>query len=248
MKRADYDRIADQYDIYRVKWDIPPDKVVTALLAEGRADQRVLDVGCGTGLYLCAQREHFADAAIRWFGIDASGQMLAKAVAKAPDLSVAHARAEALPIATGAVDYVYTSFAFHHFTDKDAALDEITRVLAADGRLRIRNMDPWGQDEWWLYRFFAGTRENDHVRFWPVERLGSALEQRGFDVDTEITVEQDSRTVADALDEAERRVISQLAILDDASYEEGIARLRALPPDEEIAHPRAGLSLVAAKR
>lgn len=231
-----------------MKWDIPPDKVVTALLAEGRTDLRVLDIGCGTGLYLCAQREHLAEAPVRWFGVDPSEQMLANAVAKAPDLIVARARAEALPISTAAVDYVYTSFVFHHIADKDAALDEVTRVLTSDGRLRIRNMDPWGQDDWWLYRFFDGARETDHVRFWPVERIAEALERRGFDVDPEVTIERVSRTVADALDEAERRVISQLAILDDASYEEGIQRLRARPADEELPYPRAGLSLVAAKR
>lgn len=208
----------------------------------------MLDVGCGTGLYLRAQAAHLADAPIRWFGVDPSSQMLANAFAKAPELRLIRAGAEALPIATGAIDYVYSSFCFHHFTDKDAALDEFTRVLAPTGRLRIRNMDPWGQDEWWLYRFFATTRQSDHERFWPVDRLAKALEDRGFDVDAHIEVEQVSRTAADALDEAERRVISQLAILDDAPYDDGIARLRALPPDQQIPYPRAGLHLDAAKR
>lgn len=246
--RTNYDQIAGKYDIDRRQWVIGPDKVVTALLAEGRTDLRVLDVGCGTGLYLCAQQQHIGDAQVRWFGVDPSSQMLANAVAKAPELCVAQARAEALPVASGSIDYAYTSFVFHHVTDKDAALDEITRVLSADGRFRMRNMDPWGQQQWWLYRFFSGAWENDNQRFWPVERIRTALERRGFTVDAEVSVEQVSRTAADALDEAERRVISQLAILDDASYEEGIARLRAMPPDEEIAYPRAGLSLEAAKR
>jgi SAM-dependent methyltransferase len=204
-------------------------------------------VGCGTGLYLLAQREHFPDAPVGWRGVDASSQMLANAKAKAPDLDLAQARAEALPVGTAAIDYVYTSFAFHHFTDKEAALDEIARILLNGARLRIRNMDPWGQRNWWLYRFFDGTWENDQQRFWPAERIQASLEQRGFEVDIDVEIEHVSRTASDALDEAERRVISQLSILDDASYEAGIARLRTLAPDAEIAYPRAGLHLEAHK-
>lgn len=246
--RTNYDRIAGLYDIDRAKWVIGPDKVVTSLLSEGRTGIRVLDVGCGTGLYLRAQRTHFADAPVRWFGVDASTQMLHNAAEKEPDLVIAQARAEALPVAAEAVNYVYSSFAFHHFTDKDAALDEVGRVLRPDGRLRIRNMDPWGQPTWWLYRYFDGTWENDERRFWPVERIRSALEARGFDVDADVEVEQVSRTAADVLEEAERRVISQLAILGDDSYKSGIARLRELAPDEPIPYPRAGLTLEARKR
>ncbi len=73
------------------------------------------------------------------------------------------------------------------------------------------------------------------------------LEQRGFGVQASVKIEHVSRTASDALDEAERRVTSQLAILDDASYESGIARMRALAPDDEIAYRRAGLHLEARK-
>lgn len=246
--RTNYDRIAGLYDVDRAKWVIGPDKVLSAMFAEGRTGLRVLDVGCGTGLYLCAQRDHFSGAPITWFGVDPSIQMLTNAVAKEPELTVAQARAEALPIGSRTVDYAYSSFCFHHFTDKDAALDEFARVLRPGGRLRIRNMDPWGQPTWWLYRYFDGAWENDERRFWPVERIRSALDTRGFDVEAEVEIEQVSRTAADALEEAERRVISQLAILDDDAYETGIKRLHALPPDYSIPYPRAGLSLEARKR
>jgi len=246
--RTDYDRIAGLYDIDRAKWVIRADKVVAALVAEGRRNIRVLDVGCGTCLYLRAQREHFAGEPVTWIGVDASTQMLANAADKEPDLEIARARAEALPVLADAIDYVYSSFAFHHFTDKEGALDEIARVLGKGGRLRIRNMDPWGQRRWWLYEFFGGAWEADQVRFWPAERIRAALEQRGFDVEAEVEIEQVSRTANDALDEAERRVISQLSILDDESYEAGITRLRALPPEEPIDYPRAGLTLDARKR
>lgn len=244
--RTNYDGIAGLYDVDRAHWVIRPDKVVTSLLGDGHRELRILDVGCGTGLYLCAQREHFTRSPVSWFGVDASTQMLSNARTKVPNISVAQARAEALPIATGSIDYVYSSFAFHHFTDKEAALDEVTRVLRERGRFRIRTMDPWGQPTWWIYQYFVGTWENDERRFWSVARIRSALEERGFDVESEVEIQEATRTVADVLDEAERRVISQLSILDDESYEKGIARLRALGPTAQIPYPRARLTLDAA--
>lgn len=245
--RTDYERIARLYDIDRAHWDIPTDPIVASLLDDDGAGIRVLDVGCGTGLYLCAQREHFVGSPIMWHGIDASAQMLSHAATKAPDLPLAQARAEALPVRTGTVDYVYSSFAFHHFADKEAALDEIDRVIRARGSFRMRNMDPWDQPNWWLYKYFDGTWDNDEKRFWPASRIQAALERRGFEVDASVNIEHVSRTAADALEEAERRVISQLAILDDESFGGGIERLRTLPADQSIPYDRAGLTVVARK-
>jgi ubiquinone/menaquinone biosynthesis C-methylase UbiE len=246
--RTDYDRIAGMYDIDRAHWDIPPDPLVASLLDEGRTGISVLDVGCGTGLYLCAQREHFRGSPVGWLGVDPSAQMLLNAAMKAPDLPLSQGRAEALPVRDAAADHVYSSFAFHHFTDKEKALDEIERVVRPGGSFRMRNMDPWGQPNWWLYQNFARTRENDEKRFWPASRIEAALQRRGFHVDAEVDVEHVSRTAADVLEEAERRVISQLVILDDESFEAGIARLRAIPPDTSIPYEHAGLDVVARKR
>lgn len=246
--RTDYDRIAGLYDIDRAHWNIPADPLVASLLDDGKTEIKVLDVGCGTGLYLRAQREHFAGSPVSWYGVDASMQMLSNATTKAPGLPLSQGRAEALPIRTSTIDHMYSSFAFHHFIDKEAAIDEIERVVRAGGSFRMRNMDPWGQPNWWLYQHFDGTWDNDQKRFWPASRIQVALEQRGFEVEVRVSVEHVSRTAADALEEAERRVISQLAILDDESFDTGIKRLRALPANQSIPYQRAGIDVIARKR
>ena len=246
--RTDYDRIAGLYDIDRAHWDIPPDPLVASVLADGRTEIRVLDVGSGTALYLCAQREYFAGSPVTWYGVDPSSQMLAGARTKARDLPLSQGCAEALPVRTAAIDHVYSSFAFHHFVDKEAALDEIERVLRTAGSFRMRNMDPWGQPNWWLYQLFDGTWDSDQKRFWPASRIQAALEHRAFEVEMKVNVEHVSRTAGDALEEAERRVISQLAILDDESFDAGIERLRALPANQAIPYDRAGIDVIARKR
>lgn len=253
--RTDYDSIAERYDADRAHrpdggiWTIPADDMIALLLKE-RDSIDVLDVGCGTGNYLLAQKRAFADASVRWSGVDASFAMLATARAKLPSVMLARAHAERLPFRGETVDYVYSSFAFHHFTDKPAALDEIARVVGSGGRVRIRNMDPWHMESSWGYRFFPETRALDDRRFWPIEKLKAEIERRGFRAEASVSVEPDSLSAAEALERAERRVISQLAILDDQSYASGVDRLRGLAqkdPDAAIESESARIVLTATK-
>jgi SAM-dependent methyltransferase len=242
--RTDYEAIAPSYDEDRKHWEIPPDDVIAG--ANGALD--VLDVGCGTGLWLTAQRTHYPDAPVRWTGLDPSAGMLREAREKAPDLDLVHAFAEAMPFAANAFDYVYSSFVYHHFADKDAAFDEIARVLRPHGTFRIRHIDPEHMPGWWVYRYFPKTRDLDDLRFWANERLHDAFEQRGFDVEVALQPEVQSRPAAEIIEEAERRVVSQIAILDDGAYAEGLALLRAADPAQPIESDWARIAITATKR
>jgi ubiquinone/menaquinone biosynthesis C-methylase UbiE len=242
--RTNYEAIAPSYDEDRKHWDIPPDDVIAG--ADGTLD--VLDVGCGTGLWLTSQRARYSDARVRWAGIDASAGMLAEAKAKAPDLGLVNAFAEAIPLRSNTFDYIYSSFAYHHFADKDAALDEIARVLRSGGTFRIRNIAPEHMPGWWVYRYFPETRALDDLRFWTSERLRDALARRGFDVEVLVEPEARDQPAAEILEEAERRVVSQIAILDDAAYDEGLARLRAADAAQAIETDWAGITITAIKR
>lgn len=248
--RANYEEIAARYDEDRRNWEIPPDDVVTSLLVSGPESICVLDVGCGTGTYLEIQRGHFSSRFIHWFGIDPSGAMLDVARTKLPIAVVARARAERLPFSSEAFHYVYSSFAFHHFENKASALDEMARVLMPGGRLRIRNMDPWRIERSWGYVFFPETRQLDELRFWPASKLGSEVERRGFRVEFAFEDSTELLLAADVLARAERRAISQLAILDDDAYGAGLERLRktvAERPDATIESEFARLVLTATK-
>jgi SAM-dependent methyltransferase len=225
FKRTDYQPIARRYDEFREKWNIPADDALDAAVVSIEWP-RVLDLACGTGTYIVAQakRHH----AISWIGVDASSAMLQGARQKGTPASFARARAESLPFRSATFDYAFSSYAFHHFADKEAALDEVTRVIKPGARFRIVNVEPWSMPTHWVYRFFDGTREADHARFWPVSRIATALDERGFAVDVDIETSDDPHRAADLLAESESRTISQLAIVDDASYELGLKRLRAI--------------------
>jgi SAM-dependent methyltransferase len=212
--------VARRYDNNVVRSWVPLDQRLAIL----RGDRpRGVDLACGTGIYIAAQRRHFPGALIEWHGADASAAMLAVAEEK---LGFAcrfrEARAEKLPYADDYFDYVVTRFAFHHFTDKTTALQEMRRVLAPGGLLRIENLAPELSPNWWLYRFFPEARPIDAERFWPVARIGEALERMGLAVEV-IQRPVTPLSLRHVHEEVKNRETSQLLLIDDAAYARGLA-------------------------
>jgi SAM-dependent methyltransferase len=95
---------------------------------EGR---RVLDAGCGVGMYVAAFRR-FTDAV---YGVDLDPEKIAQATEEIPNLLVASV--EALPFADGRFDVVLSHEVIEHVSDDRAAVAEGVRVLKPGGRLVI---------------------------------------------------------------------------------------------------------------
>lgn len=80
MKETDFSTIADHYDNnhYRVK-ELEKDTTLKAHITKQKKEKyEVLDLSCGTGLYLAKQVPLFHDSRVRWTGLDASEAMLEK--------------------------------------------------------------------------------------------------------------------------------------------------------------------------
>lgn len=86
---------------------------------------RVLDAGCGNGLYLHGLRERQAAA----IGCDLSMGMLRAASQPA----VLNADITALPLRDGAVDVALAIHMLYHVPSREAAIGELRRVVAAGG-------------------------------------------------------------------------------------------------------------------
>jgi SAM-dependent methyltransferase len=142
---------------------------------DARAGERVLDVGCGRGLDLCAQRGRGAQL----FGSDGSRVMAARAAgtltAAGVPPAVVWASAEHLPFAPGAFDKVYCKGAIDHFYDPARALAEMARVLDPEGRVvvSVANFDSLGCRLGRLFnrahRLLRG-REMPRPHFWEIPR------------------------------------------------------------------------------
>jgi len=111
--------------------------------ADPRADDCVVDLGCGTGLLSLM----FAPLVSHVVAIDSSTGMLQRLVEKTGAVGVANVETVAsdlrsLPLADESATLAVSNYAFHHLNDRDKelALSEVRRVLVPGGRLVICDM------------------------------------------------------------------------------------------------------------
>jgi len=138
---------------YRAEWlERVPSGIVDRFVGVGcplrvrtpAPGERVLDVGCGTGLdvFIAAS---LVGARGRVVGLDLSADMLAVARAAAADASLGNVAfevgsVEALPFDDGSFDVVVSNGALNLVPDKDAAYGEMHRVLAPGGTLAVADL------------------------------------------------------------------------------------------------------------
>jgi len=132
---AEYGAVAGDYDR---KWKSYVEATIRETLArlELRGDERVLDVGCGTGELLRQIGVRHPGAKLA--GIDPVPAMLAVARGKLPaavDLQVGWA--DGLPWQASRFDVVVSCNVFHYMTNPSPALAEMSRVLRPGGRIVI---------------------------------------------------------------------------------------------------------------
>ncbi|HEU4382383.1 MAG TPA: class I SAM-dependent methyltransferase [Anaeromyxobacteraceae bacterium] len=148
----------------------------------GGARGRVLDLGCGTGRDL-----PLYSAGVRTVAVDPHPQNLRAARRRAPRVPLVQGRAEALPFKDGAFDTVVSGLVLCSVADPALALNEVRRVLAPGGALRmlehVRSRHrAWGrvqdlvQPAW--TRFAGGCHPNRDTER-AVEAAGFAIEADG---------------------------------------------------------------------
>jgi len=143
------------YDSTRTR--VLPDVVADSFCGVGnpfalgpiQAGERVLDIGCGTGVdtFIAAQMVGPTGKAV---GIDLVPEMLDKAEENLALINLENvifkmATAENLPFADAEFDVVTSNGAFNLIPDKAKALTEIFRILKPGGRLMIADQILVGQ-------------------------------------------------------------------------------------------------------
>lgn len=108
--------------------------------AQPQPGERVLDVGCGTGIVARRVAARLGEGAAVT-GLDPSEAMLAIARSAAAregcTIGWRQGRAEQLPFSAGSFELVLCQFALMFCADKAAALAEMRRVMAQNGRVLI---------------------------------------------------------------------------------------------------------------
>lgn len=251
MRVTDFSEIANRYERNKYRHKIEQDAFLrTYIEHNNRKEYDVLDLACGTGLYLYKQIQAFQDDRIRWHGLDASEEMLQKAGEKELKAFLVKGVAERLPYEAGKFDFIVNNFAFHHFTRKAEALDEIARVLKPEGIFEMHNMAMHQMKNWWLFKYFPSAYFEDLKRFWDKDLIFHELSIRGFEVEIYISSKMQSTSVTELLGYARNRDISVLTLIDEKEYRRGLAALEAEAsenPDKRITDDFADMYCIAKK-
>jgi len=216
-----YEEIASDYSRHR---NVHPE-VLDSLITTGpiHANSRVLEIGCGTGNYIGALIE---SVGCQCWGIDPSGQMLARATKRLPTANITCGLAENLAFSDESFDLVYSVDVVHHITDRKKAFSEASRILRPSGRLCIatdsedilRNRQP-------LSIYFPETVEVELSRYPAIDLLKTELIGAGFTELTDTVVE--ISTVLPDIEPYRAQVFSSLRLISKKAFARGMARLES---------------------
>jgi len=137
----DYTKRAENYDKRWQHYCLPSFSKPLQIL-DLNGDSTLLDVGCGTGIFLEILEKKFPYT--KFSGLDPNQAMLAKASEKLSskvDLKIGNA--ESLPHDSQSFDWVVLSNCFGHINDQETALFEAHRVLRKNGKIIITD---WTRD------------------------------------------------------------------------------------------------------
>ncbi len=186
------------------------------------AGSRVLEIGCGTGNYICALQTQ--TGCVAW-GLDPSRDMLSQARSQGPDVTWTCAPAENTGLNNIQFDFVFSVDAVHHFQDRVHVFSEINRLLsetgticiATDSEEIIRSRTP-------LSLYWPETIEIELARYPRMETLETELRDTGF-VDLR---QEEVRAVYELSDltPCRAKVFSCLRLLSEETFQRGLERLK----------------------
>ena len=241
MSAVDYDRRL--YRTYRAGRSLSADTArlwmdaVTARVRRARGELTILDLGAGTGRFSVPLADTFE---ARVVGIEPSAKMRADAERGSahPRVVYRDGTASAIPAEDATFDFAFLSMVIHHVPDLDACARELHRVVKPAGLVFIRNSFSGRLESIRHYEFFPSARAIDESRLPTVDCVRGDFEASGFATEGLETIEQEiDPSLAAHYERMKRRALSSFELIDDAEFEEGLARMRAAIARERTATP-----------
>ncbi len=139
--QAFFDKLAEEWDYTFTAEDLDRLRHLVGKIGVTEG-MHILDLGCGTGILFDMLRRAVGESGFVT-GVDFSFEMAQKARRNFPfpNVSVVDADATALPFADSSFDMIVAFASFPHFSNQQRALDEAHRVLKANSKINIIQLE-----------------------------------------------------------------------------------------------------------
>ena len=227
----EFTRIAGDYDKGRSGENIQFWAEEAQRLTNVDEQSRILDLGCGTGIYTLGLGEQ---TSALMCGLDPSLGMLARARAKSSAVHWFNAVGENVPIRDGVFDCVFSSQVWHHIVDRQGTADECGRILKEGGAVVIRTISHEQLRRKVVFQFFPEIQENQLWVYPSNEDFENFFRNAGFASTEHIAYEVERYQSAQELIEvAQKKLWSMFRPISEEGLQRGVEMLR----QHEREHP-----------
>ena len=225
-----YRALAERYDEL-LRWS--PDFVPTHARRmvdrlELEADDLLVDLGCGPGIYARAILE-IRPLTQPVIGVDPFAEMLAEIP---DDVPITPVQADAVTFSSrpGRYDKVLMKEAVHHVDRKRELFENLHERLTEGGILLLVNVDPHLVE----YPLFDAALERCRTRFADPDEMVRLLGEAGFEVAREVLAYHHRVPTERYVEMVENRYMSVLTSFDDDELRAGIEQMRARYGDRAV--------------
>jgi ubiquinone/menaquinone biosynthesis C-methylase UbiE len=189
-----------------------------------------LDLGSGTGRMTPSLANAFGGPA---HGVEPSDKMRAQALAHAahPAVTYGAGSAEHIPLPDASCDAALLFFVWHHVANREAAAQELRRVVKTGGKLFVQaNFSDRMPDTWW-FRVMPEWRSVDQAQFRSEEEVKRDFAGAGWTlVSHEEVTWLRSANLAEDFERLKLRPVSVFEHMSEEAVEAGFARIESVLP------------------
>lgn len=158
-------------------------------LVEDGSYRRILDIGTGTGYLAFPLADKFPKASV--YGIDVAETIIANnnAIVEAngiSNLTFQSFDGLSYPFADESFDLIVTRYAFHHFPNVTAAIQQMNRLLVSGGKVLVSDPMKNIKDSNSIIDIFMKVKKDGHIQFYSSTELDELFSNNGFIKDEQI--------------------------------------------------------------
>ncbi|MCW4051324.1 MAG: methyltransferase domain-containing protein [Candidatus Bathyarchaeota archaeon] len=218
-----FSKIANEYDKGRRGENVELWGAETKSLAGLTEESRVLDLGCGTGLYTVGVGR---EAECQMLGMDPVPGMLGQAREKSKDVHWFNGIGEWLPLRDGVLDSIFSSQVWHHIVDKQGTACECGRTLKEKGSVVIRTIGHAQLHEKVVFKYFPEIKPNQLNVYPSNEEFEEYFGNAGFGrVEFHEYSEERYQSVEEFVEIAEKKLWSMFRPITEEGLRQGVEDL-----------------------